>query len=387
VIEVPSAPPAAKEADDLYALAPDDPLPPETFSKSAPIAAPEPAARPPAAGRATGLAAAGRAPGLAAATIPGVIGYQQPIQKQDRFSRAALMDARRDIHLPTACLIVGFLLYIGYYMFRYSLSGSGIAIVLIGLSVMIAFKAALLIGFAFAVSGPLGVSFGGIWTAIFKLAAIAVFCDGCTTWVDYGVDKLVGAAGGFGYMISFPVSLGIYWLLLIHLFDMDAGDSWLVVILLAVFSAIVRWVLLILLLSTILNWGGVAAPALAFGGGGNAVAANSPFADDLMAVQDLKERKLLQEARERIADGREVVVKQHVEDWYAAGAKNVWFSLYVDVERKVYAGGVIVELPTDKDARAKCYQIIQDYNDTMGWPTSPSDLVDNGAPYLFLGLD
>ena len=87
-----------------------------------------------------------------------------------------------------------------------------------------------------------GLAFGGIWTATLKLAAIAVFCDGVTTWVDAGVMKISGGFGGnmMGYgVMSFPVALGLYWVLLIYLFSMDSGDSWMVVMLLSVFDRIV----------------------------------------------------------------------------------------------------------------------------------------------------
>jgi hypothetical protein len=378
IIQVPKGAPKEAE-DDLYDLAPGDgPLPPVSFSSSAAPVTPAAAAAP--------------VPRVASATAyPGpVLGYKQgPAQRErDRFSTENLMDMTRDVHAPVAFMLAGFALYIGYYMFRFSMPASGVAIVSMGLGIMMAVKAALLIGFALMVAGPLGVSFGGIWTAVLKLAAVAIFSDGCTTWVDYGVDRMTGVGGGFGIMISFPIALGIYWLMLTYLFSMDAGDSWLVVILLAVFSMIVRWALLILLMSTILSWGGVAAPALAFGGGGGgAPVPTGPHAELIQYVNDSKEDGSLWEAREFIAGGREEAAKQHVDDWYAAGCPNVWYDVGRTVEGKPQAMGLIVEMPKDKSARARCYQIKADYFSTMGWTVDPSDTVDDGAPYLSMGLN
>src|SRR5262249_42876298 len=157
---------------------------------------------------------------------------------KDRMSSDVLLDKPRDLYVPCALLAVGILLYVGYYAMRLHLTGSGVITMSLALGMVTLFKAALLLGFAIAVADKLGVSFGGVLTAALKLAAIAVFCDGVTTWVDAGVGKLAGRAFqtfvGYG-AISFPVALGIYWVLLIYLFSMDAGDSWMVVMLLSVF--------------------------------------------------------------------------------------------------------------------------------------------------------
>src|SRR5439155_16399317 len=175
----------------------------------------------------------------------------------------------RDVYVPAALFVLGMLIYVGYYAIRYQLGGTGVAFVALGLGIMTAFKAAMLIGFALVVAGPLGVSFGGPATAALKLAALAVFTDGVITWVDAGTAKLAGGTGAFEGLLSFPVALACYWLLLIYLFSMDPGDSWIVVILLAVFDFIVRWVILLLLLKIVLGWGGAAAVNVpSFGGGG-----------------------------------------------------------------------------------------------------------------------
>ena len=304
---------------------------------------------------------------------------------------SAVVDIARDVYAPVALLLIGLASYVAYYAIRGQLSGKGIALLTIGLCVLTAFKALLLIGFALLIAGPLGVSFGGVWTAMLKLAAIAVFADGTATWVDAGVAKISGAGGAFTGMLSFPVVLGIYWLLLIYLFSMDAGDSWFVVILLAVFDGIVRWVLLLLLMNSVLRWGGAPAaslPVRAFGGSGGAVSAD-PMTEH---ITELKEFNLLKEAREYIAGGRQGALLKPTEAWYAAGCKNVWFEVSRDINGRLTPVEVIAELPKDADAtkqnekRAKCYEILKAYYAENNMPEAAAGVRDAGDNYIVVGV-
>ena len=174
-------------------------------------------------------------------------------------------------YAPLGILSAGFLLYIGYFISTFHLAAGAIAPVGVGVVILTGIKAALLVGFALVAAGPLGVSFGGLWSAVLKLAAIAVFADGVTAWADVGVGKISGGVGGGGIVtwgvIGWPVALGMYWGLLIYLFSMDPGESWLVVICLSIFDRIMRTVLALLLLATFLGWGGVSLPSSMSGGG------------------------------------------------------------------------------------------------------------------------
>lgn len=315
--------------------------------------------------------------------VSSALAYQRGATERDRqrTSAISLLDLKRDVYVPVAVLVLGFVLYTGFYAIRYELSGTGIAMVGLGVNIITAFKAALLIGFALVAAGPLGVSFGGIYTAILKLAAVAVFCDGVTTWVDAGVARLAGGAGGaFSGMISFPVALAVYWILLIYMFSMDPGDSWMVVVLLAVFDFIVRMVLLMLLLRLVLSWGGISASAVPVPTlGGSPPAAADPVTEH---VRQLRELNRLKEAREFMAGGRQVALGKYVEDWYNAGCLNVWFSVSPDVTGKFYADGLILELPKDKEKRVKCFEILKGYYQDMQIPHDATDLQDEGDRYL-----
>jgi hypothetical protein len=272
-----------------------------------------------------------------------------------------MMDPKRDLYVPVGLLIGGLLIYVLYYAVAYHMSAGGIALAAMGLSVMTAFKAVLLIIFAMIIAGPLGVSFGGIWTAALKLAAIAVFSDGATTWVDALVGKFAGGHGAFDGIISFPVALGIYWGLLIYLFNMDPGDSWMVVIILSIFDGLVRWIMIAVLLSVVMNMGG----ASGFGGGGSSSSISGGTSGNAVTDQDIE----MKEAKE---DGSMVECvtwsKEHsslMGNWttafYNAGAKGCYFEISRDFNQKPTIVGYVVELPNEKDKRDKVLQVYHDY--------------------------
>jgi hypothetical protein len=376
--------------DNLYDMAPEPakPAAPKNRVPLAPVAAKVPLRPVETGAPAVGMQAAG-----IAMPAPGGIplAYQKgPTQRErERMSPATLMDMKRDVHVPVALLVIGFIIYVGYYAWRYELGGAGVAMTSIGLGIMTLVKAVALIGFAFMVAGPLGVSFGGIFTAALKLAAIAVFADGVATWIDAGTARMAGGAGGaFSGMLSFPIVLGVYWVLLIYLFSMDSGDSWMVVMVLSVFSFIVRWAILLLLLNAILSWGGVSGAALP--AAGNPPASNNP---QVAYVNDLKEQDMLAEAREYIKGGRQLALTKAVDDWYAAGCKNVWFGLAGGFGQKAEPTGVIVELPKNKDkakekaARQKCYDIAKAFYEAQDWSYDDDEMKDDGEdPYLMVRI-
>ncbi|HRK32257.1 MAG TPA: hypothetical protein PLD59_14415, partial [Tepidisphaeraceae bacterium] len=183
------------------------------------------------------------------------LSYQRGTTQRDRerTSIANTIEMVRDCYVPVALLIIGFVACLAAYLFRANASGESLAFIGLGLGGFMAVKALLMLGFAFLVAGPVGVSFGGIWTAILKLAAIAIFTDGAITWIHLGLDKLLSIRGMFAAMVSFPIALGLFWVLLIYLFSMDPGDSWLVVILLCVFDYVVRLALLMIVLAMVMR--------------------------------------------------------------------------------------------------------------------------------------
>jgi hypothetical protein len=281
---------------------------------------------------------------------------------------------RRDIHVPVALLIVGVLMYISFYAIHYSLGPVGIVTTGIGLIFVTLIETALLIGFAFMVAGPLGVSFGGVWTAVLKLAAIVVICDGVLTLIDGMLVKF----GGFGLaIIGLPIIVITYYGLFIYLFSMDPSDARTVVAVLSIFYRILRLVLFLLLLNAILSLSGIHKFA-------SATSTANPVTD---SVEDAKGRGLLQEAREYSNDRGLYVEAQYVKDWYDAGAKTVWFQVTRDINGHGSAFQIVLEMPDDPKSRTDCLAVIKKYYDATHQFYDPTTLMaDNGDPYVIVSM-
>jgi hypothetical protein len=317
------------------------------------------------------------------------LAYQQGPTLGDARRAAANshIDPNRDLYVPVGLILVGTLLYIGFYAIHYNLGGIAIISTSIGLTIMTVFETAVLFGFALAIAGPLGVSFGGIGTAILKLAAIAVFCDGLTTWADGLFAKYAGHMAGGGMtsfgVIGFPIAMAVYWTLLTYLFSMDPGDSWLVVIIITVFSRILRIVLLLLLLKLILSFGGIAGSAVNLPSMGSSAQVTNPIIDE---IEDAKAQNVLHEARKYALDNGRRAESPSIEAWYAAGATNVWFQTSRDINGHGDAFRMVVELPDDKTNRTKCYDTAKAYFNGNGESYMAQSLTDKGDPYLLVPL-
>jgi hypothetical protein len=342
---------------------------------------------------AVATAAVGGGEAIGRGPIPAGVGYQSgPTQREkDRFSKSTLNDPVRDLYVPIGLLIAGFMLYVIGYTVQFRLGASGMAMVGMGVGIITAIKAILLIIFALVVAGPLGVSFGDPLSAILKLASLAVFSDGVLQWVDMGMIKLAGQGGAiYGGIFNLFIAAAIYWLMLIYLFSMDSEDSWIVVCLLAVFDNIVRWAILLLILSAVMNLGGVPTRGGGggFGGGGGSGATSSVReADGEVAdrIDALKTANALPEAKEYIAGGRQAVLTDHVNAMYEAGAVKIWFECSRDINARLTPEGLILELPRDKAKRKAVLDKIGAYEKAfdMGDGAAP---IDEGQTYVEMNL-
>lgn len=320
-----------------------------------------------------------------ASAIPLAYLGAQSARDRKRAAAHTVIAPGRDYFAPCALLLVGSLLYLSYYVLRYHLGTDGILATSIGLTVMGVLECILLVGFALIVAGPLNVSFGGVGTAILKLAAIAVFCDGVTAWVDGAVVKWAGGFGqnilGFG-VVGFFIAAGIYWVSLINLFDMDPEDSWMVVVILSIYYRIVRLLLVLLLLKWVLGFAGVSASSIVLPSIGGAPPPN-PLVEE---VNEAKEKKLLVEARQYASDNGRVAEAGLVDRWYAAACPNVWYELSRDINGHGLPYQFVVELPKDQAGRAKCYDALKQFWDTNKVYYGVSSLLDTGQPYLIARL-
>jgi hypothetical protein len=370
VLSVPQEPPQPDPPqDDLYDLAD---VPPVPVTK-----APQTVMRPALAAGASG--------------VP--LEYQRaPTAREiERSLSNTLIDPRRDVHVPFAMIAAGVILYLSYYAIHYNLGATGMIAASVGLTIITLIETTLLVGFALVIAGPLGVGFGGVGTTILKLAAIVVFCDGLTTWIDGLAVKFLGplASGIFGFgVIGLPIAILVYFTCLIYLFSMDPGDARMIVAILAVLYRIIRIALVILLLRLVLGLGGVSGSSVQIpvtpAASAAAAANTSELTDEIEGAKAAG--NLLMEARQYIKDRGRGAELGHVNDWYSAGAKNVWYQVTRDINQHDTPFRVVVELPDDKLARAKCYTILKSWCDDYKIPYDLSELIDTGEQYMIVPL-
>jgi hypothetical protein len=96
------------------------------------------------------------------------------------------------------------------------------------------------------------------------------------------------------------------------------------------------------------------------------------------------------EAREWLKSENHVLFKgarkqlaQFIEDFYNAGAPQVWIVDLEEHDGKQYGGALLVVLPSDATARAKLFQV----NERASLAYKEDLIVDRGQKYLYYGLD
>jgi hypothetical protein len=328
------------------------------------------------------------------------LGYRRGPSAAERQKAASnagkIIDPTRDLYAPIGFIVAGFILYVAYYGFRFNLGIGTLPVVGVGLLIVTAVKTALLVGAAFMLAGPLGVGFGELWTAVLKLAAIAVFTDGATIWVDGAIQHISGGAGGGGVIgygiIGWPVGIGLYWGMMIYLFGMDPLDARFVVLCLGILSRILRVIIMLFLMQGILSWAGIdSQTAAAAGIGGAPTATGSSSSGHASAltthVDELKEAGSLREARKFIADGHQAVASPAVEAWYAAGCPNVWYEMTrPDINGRRDAIGLIIQMPESHAKRAKVFEILTQYYKDCGIDFYPGEMKDTGEDYIQAGM-
>jgi hypothetical protein len=296
-----------------------------------------------------------------------------------------LIDKNRDIIAPVVLSLVGALLLIGFYEFRYNLPVAALGTISIVLSISIAVESVILLVLGLIIAGPLGVSFGDIRTAWYKFAAIVIFADATGALTNAWIARIAPGFGsgilGFS-LIGLPVAAAVYWTTMTYLFSMDPNDSWLAVCVLAVLYRVSSVVLLVLLLAIFLRHSGVAGAATGLPSFGGAPPPD-PLVDEIEHAKDLG---LLEEARQYIAKRSMFTDRVYVEGWYAAGAKNVWYEVSRDFNGHGTPFRMVVELPADAAARATCFQIAGTYFDDRHMGFMKSLLHDTGQPYLLVHM-
>ena len=331
-----------------------------------------------------------------AAGIPLAYKRGPSAQQRNQTKTDTFVEPVRDLYVPSALVGSGLLIYLAFYAVRLNLGTTGMAVVGTGLVLLTILKTVFMIGAAFLLAGPLNVGFGTLWTAVLKLAAVAVFTDGVTAWIDYAL-QLGGAGVGNGGLIGFSsvswlCSVLMYWGLMVYLFSMDFHDARLVTVCLGIMSRVVRMLLIAFAFQWLFSMGGVGAAAAAAAGvagpQGSSSVATAVKSDELsVRIDEMRDAGQLNEARKYIASGFQLALKPSVDAWYAAGCKDVSFEMSgADINGRRTLEGLVVQLPTDLARRAQCYTILKQYYDSVNVPVDPIELKDTGESYMEVEL-
>lgn len=316
------------------------------------------------------------APAVAvAAAHPAPIAYQSaaPSREDTRFSFDNLVEKKRDIYVPTLVLTLGVIGLLAWAVVEAQASFFGIALFGFFILLKTLIKTVILVGLAIIVAPAAGLSFGGLWSAILKLAAIVVFADALLMWFEAILEHLGAIPSGtptFGrrngwWLIGLMKTLltaAFIGIQLRFMFDMDSEEVGIIAVPMAFINRILDfllWIGLGLLLQALLAPAVPAAtPAAPPAGGSSAAASAAPAAPpptreqteaaeaDAAIKQKLTHNRLT-EGREwssRLISDRQKRAARFIEELYAAGATRVWVD---PLARNM----LYIELPKDPAAR------------------------------------
>jgi hypothetical protein len=155
-------------------------------------------------------------------------------------------------------MVLGYLLWVSFtaagWEAESSIAITGIAITV---AIMTGFATVFMTGGCFIAAKLLDTNFGSLPTAVVKLAATYLLANGVTEMITYSL-------GGFGgIMIYTSVGYGIYWIMLMWLFELDGFEVWVTATIFFLLQ-IGAFFAFILLLVTV----GFGAMAAGMGGGG-----------------------------------------------------------------------------------------------------------------------
>jgi hypothetical protein len=124
----------------------------------------------------------------------------------------------RDLHVPVALLVIGFLLTIA----EFAVGTTHPAAMAVGVAV---FGVKLVVGLGLTFAAALltakfaGINFGPIWPALLKLAALSL---GPSALGDLTTHALGGAAFA---QVGWAVRIVLYWFLAAYLFELDGAQT------------------------------------------------------------------------------------------------------------------------------------------------------------------
>ena len=334
-------------------------------------------------------AAKPRAAGVA--VLPYRSAPTQRERNRERERMGSIHDLKRDVYIPTGLIVGSFLAYFAWLLIHGNANSTGsLAIYGLIMIVMFAVKTVFMIVAAFVVASVASVSFGPFWTAVLKLAAVAIAPDIFATILE----EAIGVPGA--WMIASALALAFYWILISQLFNMDAGEAWIVVVLFGFLRWVLTFVIGMMLMGMLMSGRGGGAANGAVSGAAALAASTEAMAFD-EKIEERKENDLLVEGLEYIAQkGRQSGMTDTINALYAAGARNVWFAVSRDINGKLEPYELIAEWPRDAKKRAAMNTAIADRMKAKAkmqeaqhpdWaPITPDVIVDEGGKYVAIPL-
>ncbi len=332
---------------------------------------------------------------LAAPAGGAVLGYAGPSRSRSHVEEEVAKASRvADLYVPCALIVVGVALaFVDAYLKGFSSPIFSVLYVAATTIVNLVFVfGALLIAIQL-----LDLGLGPIGTATLKIIAVAILPGAVS-----------GIIGHYTWgLMSWSISLVVYYLLLFYLFDMDGQEM---VIVTAIIFA-VRFITSILLVVALAGWLGVhmagAGSATGSSGlGGSGMSAigsgddgSATSSEESPEVTAAKHAKVMAaeiasgeavEAREWLAPSHKnhagskmsnSVMLELANRFYKAGAKKVWAANVETKGQMEVCAQFIVEMPTDPAARREVINV----DDKINEVEQPSP--DKGQQYLEVSLD
>jgi hypothetical protein len=111
---------------------------------------------------------------------PSPLPYRSPPSARERELDSYMyrVQPMRDRIIPIALLVIGYLLYLSFYVRRYRVGLSGASAVSVAFAVIVLAEALALAALAFVAADMFDIGFGRFGVALLKFAAAAAFCDG-----------------------------------------------------------------------------------------------------------------------------------------------------------------------------------------------------------------
>lgn len=326
----------------------------------------------------------------AAVTSP-VLGYAGHVRARSHVEEEVARVSRvKDLYVPCVLITVGVILaFIDAYLHGFNTPVLSVAYVAFTTIVnLVLVFAALMIAIQL-----LDLGLGPIGTAVLKIIAVAILPG-----------AISGIIGHWTWgMMSWSISLVVYYCMLYSLFEMDSQEMMIVTAI--IFG--VRFLTSIALIALLASWvgahlpGAIGAGTGSLGGGpGSSIIGSGPDSsssseESTPATQDKEITAILAsgkavEAREWLAPAQKnhagfkvsvAAMRELTEKFYKAGAKKVWAANMETMGQMEVCAQLIVEMPTDTAAR----RAVIDIDDKLNEEEQPS--ADKGNKYLEVGLD